>query len=417
MFDHATPIGELVVASPTHYRIVAEFHGRAAHAGVRPEAGRSAIAAAARAIAAMRLGRLDAQTTANVGMIEGGTAINVVPERCRIEAEVRSLDDARAAQVTTEIVDHLEDAANATECDLDLDVAQMFSGYRTNRRHRRCWSPSAPCAPAATSPSRSSPAGASDANSFRAAGFACTCLADGVEHNHEPTERVSAQALETMLEIAIALVDEAAVELAPAMSEFELIESTTQWRGAVFSAGVETFRYADGARVTREKVWHPGAVGILPVDDAHVWLTRQPREAAGLAASLEIPAGKLDVPGEPPLDTAKRELAEEIGKRAASWREIDVFYTSPGFSDERVWLFLGARPIRRSRRRARSRRADRGRAVAARGARRGDRRVRGLQVADRAAVAGARARARHALTRTGAPNRRSARRTSEYWSR
>jgi 8-oxo-dGTP pyrophosphatase MutT (NUDIX family) len=124
------------------------------------------------------------------------------------------------------------------------------------------------------------------------------------------------------------------------VSEFELIESTTQWRGAVFSAGVETFRYAGGPRVTREKVWHPGAVGILPVDDAHVWLTRQPREAAGLAASLEIPAGKRDVPGELPLDTAKRELAEEIGKRAASWREIDVFYTSPGFSDERVWLFL-----------------------------------------------------------------------------
>jgi 8-oxo-dGTP pyrophosphatase MutT (NUDIX family) len=124
------------------------------------------------------------------------------------------------------------------------------------------------------------------------------------------------------------------------VSEFELIESTTQWRGAVFSAGVETFRYAGGPRVTREKVWHPGAVGILPVDDAQVWLTRQPREAAGLAASLEIPAGKRDVPGELPLDTAKRELAEEIGKRAASWREIDVFYTSPGFSDERVWLFL-----------------------------------------------------------------------------
>jgi 8-oxo-dGTP pyrophosphatase MutT (NUDIX family) len=122
--------------------------------------------------------------------------------------------------------------------------------------------------------------------------------------------------------------------------DFERIESMIQWRGAVFSAGVETFRYTGGPRVSREKVWHPGAVGILPVDDAHVWLTRQPREAAGLAASLEIPAGKRDVPGELPLDTAKRELAEEIGKRAASWREIDVFYTSPGFSDERVWWFL-----------------------------------------------------------------------------
>jgi tripeptide aminopeptidase len=214
VFDHATPIGEVVVASPTHYRIVAEFHGQAAHAGVRPETGRSAIAGAAKAIAAMELGRVDAQTTANVGMIEGGTAINVIPERCRIEAEVRSIDGARAAEVTTQIVDHLEDAANATECDLDLDVAQMFSGYRTK--------PSAPEVLVAEralracgyQPTPIDSGGASDANSFRAAGFHCICLADGVEHNHEPTERVSAEALEAMLEIAITLVDEAAVALA-----------------------------------------------------------------------------------------------------------------------------------------------------------------------------------------------------------
>jgi ADP-ribose pyrophosphatase len=81
-------------------------------------------------------------------------------------------------------------------------------------------------------------------------------------------------------------------------------------------------------------------VGILAVDDAHVWLTRQPREAAGMTASLEIPAGKLDVPGESPLACAQRELVEEIGKGAERWEEIEAFYTSPGFSDERVWLFL-----------------------------------------------------------------------------
>ena len=98
VFDHATPIGEIVLAAPTLHRMVAEFRGRAAHAGVRPEDGRSAIAAAARAIAAMRLGRLDAETTANVGTIEGGTAINVVPERCRVEAEVRSVDHARVGE-------------------------------------------------------------------------------------------------------------------------------------------------------------------------------------------------------------------------------------------------------------------------------------------------------------------------------
>ncbi len=126
------------------------------------------------------------------------------------------------------------------------------------------------------------------------------------------------------------------------LDPFESIGSETKWQGKIVRAGVERFRHADGDEVTRDKVWHPGAVGILAVDDTHVWLTRQPREAAGQIASLEIPAGKLDVPGEPPLATAKRELSEEIGKRAADWEEIFAFFTSPGFSDERVWLYRAA---------------------------------------------------------------------------
>jgi ADP-ribose pyrophosphatase len=122
--------------------------------------------------------------------------------------------------------------------------------------------------------------------------------------------------------------------------EFERLGADIKWEGRIVTVGTERFRHADGHEVTREKVWHPGAVGIVALDDAHVWLTRQPREAVGATASLEIPAGKRDVPGEPPLQTAKRELAEEIGKRAGRWEEIFAFYTSPGFSDERVWLFL-----------------------------------------------------------------------------
>jgi 8-oxo-dGTP pyrophosphatase MutT (NUDIX family) len=124
------------------------------------------------------------------------------------------------------------------------------------------------------------------------------------------------------------------------MTGFERIDSKTTWIGKIVTVGVERFRHEDGAEVTREKVWHPGAVGILALDAQSVWLTRQPREAAGLTASLEIPAGKRDVEGEPPLETAKRELAEEIGKHAATWEEMGVFYTSPGFSDERVWWYL-----------------------------------------------------------------------------
>ena len=122
--------------------------------------------------------------------------------------------------------------------------------------------------------------------------------------------------------------------------EFEQLDREVTFDGQIFSAGAVRFRHADGTEVRREKVWHAGAVGILAIDHEHVWLTRQPREAAGLTRSLEIPAGKRDVEGEEPLATAQRELGEEIGKRAGSWRELKVFYSSAGFSDERVWLYL-----------------------------------------------------------------------------
>jgi tripeptide aminopeptidase len=164
----------------------------------------------------MRLGRLDAETTANVGLIEGGSAINVIPERCRIEAEVRSLDPERAAAVTTETVDHLQDAANAGECDLDVNVERMFSGYRTKPRAPQLAAAERALRACGYEPRPIASGGASDANSFEAAGFACTCLADGTERNHEPGERISAQDLEMMLDIAITLVDESAVELGAA---------------------------------------------------------------------------------------------------------------------------------------------------------------------------------------------------------
>jgi tripeptide aminopeptidase len=132
--DHATPIGEVIMASPTYYKIEATFLGKAAHAGLRPEEGRNAIQAAAHAITAMQLGRLDEETTANVGTIHGGAgATNVVPDRCTLLAETRSLSESRVEEVVAEIVDHLHDAANvpAYACDLDVSV---------ERRPTRCLS-------------------------------------------------------------------------------------------------------------------------------------------------------------------------------------------------------------------------------------------------------------------------------------
>ena len=212
VMDHASPIGEIVIASPTYHKIVAHIHGRAAHAGIRPEEGRSAIVAAARAIASMELGRLDAETTANVGTIRGGTATNVVPERCELEAEVRAIDEARVEHVVTEIIDRLQDAADATECDLDVTVERMFKGYRAKGRSPEIALAERVLRTCGYEPRQISTGGGSDANALRAAGFPCTNLANGTERNHEPGERVSVDALEGMLEVAIALVDEAGAQ-------------------------------------------------------------------------------------------------------------------------------------------------------------------------------------------------------------
>jgi len=121
---------------------------------------------------------------------------------------------------------------------------------------------------------------------------------------------------------------------------FEQIASETVWSGRIGTVRVERYRHDDGEEVVREVVGHPGAVAIVAHDDEHLWLVRQPREVCGERALLEVPAGKLDVDGEPPLETAKRELAEEVGKAAARWESLKAVYTSPGFTDERIEVFL-----------------------------------------------------------------------------
>jgi 8-oxo-dGTP pyrophosphatase MutT (NUDIX family) len=124
------------------------------------------------------------------------------------------------------------------------------------------------------------------------------------------------------------------------MTSFERIDSEEQWRGKIATVYVDRFRYDDGAEKDREVIRHPGAVVIVAHDGEALYLVTQPREAVGEQALLELPAGKLDVEGEDPLATAKRELAEEIGKGANEWKPITTFWTSPGLLDEEMHLFL-----------------------------------------------------------------------------
>jgi 8-oxo-dGTP pyrophosphatase MutT (NUDIX family) len=123
-------------------------------------------------------------------------------------------------------------------------------------------------------------------------------------------------------------------------SKFEPVGAETLFEGKFFTVRRARFRHEDGEIAERDLVSHPGAVGVVVLDGDKLWLVRQPREAIGSPDLLEIPAGKLDEPGEDPLATAKRELAEEIGKQAREWEPLGSFFTSPGFAAEEVHLFL-----------------------------------------------------------------------------
>lgn len=210
VFDHASPVGEIVTASPTLMRIDAEVRGRAAHAGLHPENGVSAIVAAAHAITNMPQGRVDAETTANIGMVAGGTATNVVPDRCTVTAEVRAVDQDELDRCVTQAIDALQDAADTAGCDLDLKLQQLFTGYRGSSRESSVALAAKALRRLGYEPSYRSSGGGSDANAFRVNGFLCTNLANGTERAHERTERVSEVALEANLELMLALLDESA---------------------------------------------------------------------------------------------------------------------------------------------------------------------------------------------------------------
>jgi 8-oxo-dGTP pyrophosphatase MutT (NUDIX family) len=121
--------------------------------------------------------------------------------------------------------------------------------------------------------------------------------------------------------------------------EFTALGGESVYSGRIVDVRIERFRHADGEEVSREIVRHRGAVAIVAYDEQVLWLVRQPREAVGEAHLLEIPAGRLDVEGEQPLQAAQRELAEEIGRGAKHWESIVTYYTGAGFTDERVHLF------------------------------------------------------------------------------
>ncbi len=210
VYDQAAPIGDVVLGAPSAQQLEITFHGRAAHAGMYPEEGRSAIAAAARAIAEMQLGRVDEDSTANVGLIEGGTAANIVPERCSLVAEARSHDDRKLAGLVQAMQDAVTFAAGVADCEVETKMQRSYRAYRFRQDDTAVRLAAEALARSGFEPRYGLSGGAADANVFNERGLQCVNLANGMAEIHTPDEHIAVGDLEAMVEVTLALVDAAA---------------------------------------------------------------------------------------------------------------------------------------------------------------------------------------------------------------
>ena len=209
VYDQEGSIGEVILGAPSAQGLEITFHGRAAHAGMAPEEGRSAIQAAAKAIADLRLGRIDEETTANVGVIHGGAAGNIVPDTCSFLAEARCHDAGKLGELVQEILDACAFAASETECELQTELRKTYGGYRFAKTDDVVRLAAAGLARCGHEVRYGLSGGAADANVFNGRGLRCANLTHGVYEFHSPGERIAVADLDAMADVTVALVEEA----------------------------------------------------------------------------------------------------------------------------------------------------------------------------------------------------------------
>jgi tripeptide aminopeptidase len=205
VLDAAGAPGGVVVAAPTHYTFAAEFRGRAAHAGVQPEDGISAIRMAADAIANMELGRLDEGTTANVGSIRGGSATNVIPARCEITGECRSLDRDRVESLKESMDRALQEAARRANGSVDVIWKLEYEGFAVSENDASVALVFEACREVGIEPRIYRTGGGSDANVLSAKGVTTLALACGMTGVHGTMEQLSIDDLESLTRLVLAV--------------------------------------------------------------------------------------------------------------------------------------------------------------------------------------------------------------------
>jgi len=205
VFDAAEPVGYLTTQAPYHDSFTATFFGRAAHAGVSPEKGINAVVAAAKAVAKMRLGRLDSQTTANIGAIEGGQATNIVPEKAVIKGEARSLVLAKLKSQIAQMQKAAEQAAQEVGAKVEVNVSREYDGFSLTESHYTVKIAKKAVAAIGLKPVCVATGGGSDVNIFNAKGKEAINLGVGYKDPHTTNETIAVADLSKAAALAVAI--------------------------------------------------------------------------------------------------------------------------------------------------------------------------------------------------------------------
>lgn len=210
--DSDGKVGNIVVAAPTQAKVAAVIHGKTAHAGVAPEKGISAITIAAKAVARMPLGRIDEETTANIGRFQGGTQTNIVCDHVEILAEARSLIPEKMEAQVQKMKEAFESAAQEMGGKADVDVQVMYPGFKFGEGDLVVELARKAAAKIGRSCELQHSGGGSDANVIAGFGIPTVNLAVGYEEIHTTNERMPIEELEKLGEMVIALIQEVAAQ-------------------------------------------------------------------------------------------------------------------------------------------------------------------------------------------------------------
>lgn len=191
ILDAGGPIGTIVVSAPSQDTLQITVYGKKAHAGSEPEKGINAIRVASEAIAAMPLGRIDAETTANIGVIEGGTATNIVPDEVRIRGEARSRSDVKLAEQTSAMAQAFEEAAERNHARVELKIKRSYSTYALTAETPVVAAAIAAAGRLGLTPVLKASGGGTDANIYAEHDIQCAVLSTGQADVHTPQEHIA----------------------------------------------------------------------------------------------------------------------------------------------------------------------------------------------------------------------------------